>query len=195
MYIYTYTYINIYIYTYVHSYIYTVIHIYICTYIHIYIYTHIHISSAYGHQPPPRSHQGHLGPSWSQDAPQQPKYQFSIGFLMILGPILTSSWGLLGPSWGHLGAILGPSWGYLGTILGHLGASLGPNRSQDAGDKTRRTNLAKFARRLGRSTIFDVPGGPFQTLLGNLGAILAHLGAMLQPFLGKLRPSWCHLAS
>ena len=81
----------------------------------------------------------HHGPSWGQDAPQQPKYKFSLWFLMILRPILTRSWGLLGPSWGHLGAILrhlgailgpswailGPSWGHLGASWGHLGAILG----------------------------------------------------------------------
>ena len=94
----------------------------------------------------------HLGSSWRQDAFQQPKCPFSLGFLMVLGLALTSSWGLLGPSWGHLGAswgllgpswghlgvswghlgpswaILGPSWGHLGAIWGHLGAILGPSR-------------------------------------------------------------------
>ena len=56
---------------------------------------------------------GYLGPLWGQLGAildhlgvkmpsQQPKYQFSVGFLMNLGPILT-------PSWGHLGAILKPS--------------------------------------------------------------------------------------
>ena len=37
--------------------------------------------------------------------------------------------GLLGPSWGRLGAILGPSWGHLGASWGHLGASLGHLRA------------------------------------------------------------------
>ena len=52
-----------------------------------------------------------------------------------LGPLLASfrpPWGLLRPSWGHLGAIrrksfkyhiyLKPSWGHLGPSRGHLGA-------------------------------------------------------------------------
>ena len=50
-------------------------------------------------------------------------FRLPLGLSIVFGPILTPSWGLLVPSWAHLGAILGPSW----AILGPLGAILGPS--------------------------------------------------------------------
>ena len=67
------------------------------------------------------------GLNWAktQDAPQQQKKRFPIRSLMILGPILTPAWDLLGPPW----ATLGPSWGHLGAsggFLGHFWAIFSP---------------------------------------------------------------------
>ena len=59
------------------------------------------------------------------------KYEVSLLILMIVGPVLTLSWGLLGPSWGHIGAILGPSWAILGPSWSHLGSIWRSSRGQD----------------------------------------------------------------
>ena len=77
---------------------------------------------------------GHLGAILESRCIGEPKYQFSIGFLMVFGFILEPLWAILRPSWGHLGpsgghfrAILGPSWG----LLGHLGPSWGQDAVQE----------------------------------------------------------------
>ena len=56
-----------------------------------------------------------------------------LGGLERLGGLLGASWGPLGASWGRLGGVLGASWGPLGGLLGplfgakkRLGGLLGP---------------------------------------------------------------------
>ena len=81
---------------------------------------------------------GHSGPLWGQlgaildhlgvKMPSNSQnINFPYGFLMIFGPILISSWGLLRPFWGHLGPFLGLSWGLLGPSWGHFGVPVGPS--------------------------------------------------------------------
>ena len=49
---------------------------------------------------------------------------YGFGMFWLLGAILEylgdliSSYGILEPFWGHLGAILGPSWDHVGAMLG-----------------------------------------------------------------------------
>ena len=89
--------------------------------------------------------------------------------------------GLLGPSWGRLGAILGPSWAFLGpffwAFLGHLGALLAPPWA--------------FLGYLGALL------GPLGALLGSswgrLGAILGPSWAQLGAILSQLGPTYGHL--
>ena len=87
----------------------------------------------------------------------------------------------MGPSWGHLEAFLGN----LGAILGHCKALQGQERRTAERNRIRQANLAKIARRLGESTIFEGPGdhveaflGPSWVIVGLLGAILRHRGAI-----------------
>jgi len=140
---------------------------------------------------------GHFGanlaPSWGQDGPQQPKYQFPLGCLMILGPILTPSWGLLGPSWGHLGAILGPSWAILGP-RGHLGASWAILESRYTGKP--KYVFCQFVFKCAGAhpgAIFGANLGPRGAILGPLGAILGPSWDLLAPLGAILGSAWRHL--
>ena len=121
----------------------------------------------WGHLGPPWGHLGassgptwrHFGPTWGRAALHKQKYQFSIGFLMVLrsvlghvgvmsGPfwlILEPSWAILGPFWAISG-YLGPDtdWQYLshrcrdpsraplGAISSHLGAISGAKMFRDS---------------------------------------------------------------
>ena len=59
--------------------------------------------------------------------------------------LLGRSWGPLGALLGALGALLGPSWGPLGALLGHLGAILGPQKPIRS-EKARRPKTLIFFR-------------------------------------------------
>ena len=112
-----------------------------------------------------------------------------------------SVWTLLGPFWDFLG----PSWGHLGADSSHPEAILGPilavkeqGRIGKNRQEQRRPNSAKMARRLGESTIFDVPRSPVEAFLGQFWSILGSswaFKAVLGPFSGFLEASWSHVGA
>ena len=92
-----------------------------------------------------------------------------LGLLWVIVGLL----GHLGVILGHLGAVLDLAlvylavfWSHLGAILGHLRPSWGLEGTGGARKTTRKAYSAKFARRLGESTISEVPGSHFEALLG-----------------------------
>ena len=107
----------------------------------------------------------------------------------------------LGPFWDHIGL----PWSHLGAILGHhrailkpFWASKGLGKRRKTREDQRRANSAKIARRLGESSIFDVPGSPVEAFLGQVWGILGSscpLGANLMPSSGFLERSWGHLGA
>ena len=84
---------------------------------------------------------------------------------------------ILGPSWGHPG----PSWGHLDAILAPFQGCEWREKRKHAIEREEQTNLAKFARRLGESTIFEVPGGLVEAFWKRFRAILGPLHPQMTP--------------
>ena len=122
----------------------------------------------------------------------------------ILEPHLGASWGLSGPSWGHLGAIL--------SLSGGAGLSktlifqrlfkvfaIGPSSSRLRLFYPILRHLVLFLGFLG---VILGPFGHFGAILAHLGAVWGHLGASLGALMGHLGisrvmfcPSWANLVT
>ena len=76
------------------------------------------------------------------------------------GPLLGTSWALLGPSWNPIGPLLGLSWAILGQSWGHLEAS-----------ETHRTRKGENAKHRGFLQVFE----GLWLLGGFLGRLEGHL--------------------
>ena len=100
---------------------------------------------------------------------------------------LISSYVILGPFWGHLGAILEPSWGHVGAMLTSCAASkasgCGPNPRENA------CALGRFGTVLGRSGVFWERSGTLWGRSGGSGVSWAFWGV-----LGSFPSPCCRLA-
>ena len=96
-----------------------------------------------------------LGPSWE---PWRPSWghlgghRSKKGWILFPSPrrglqmgLLGRSWGPLGALLGALGAFLGPSWASIGALLGHFGATLRPQKPIGS-EKARRQTSLSFLR-------------------------------------------------